>query len=362
MGNMLERPSARLLVDITAPERPDTFVTPAHRVLVVIPSLNEAEHLERLIRGLLAEAGAADLRIVIADAGSTDRTCDLVRSLAQRDRRVVLLTSGGRIAAAINEAVSAYGEDAKFLLRMDAHAEYPAHFCTRLLAIQSETGADSVVVRIATRGGRTCFQRAAAAAQNSWLGNGGAPHRNQLEGRWVEHGHHALMRMAAFRWVGGYDDAFLWNEDAELDVRLRAAGFRIYLAGSLSIIYNPGDSVGALYRQYFDYGRGRARNILKHRGRPKLRQLLPLGVAPALGLLLLAPLFPGLMAPALVWVIGCLGFGLVLGLKAQDRCVAAAGIAAMTMHVGWSFGYFAHLFAVMFRSGLEHGKSKLGDL
>lgn len=361
MGDMLERASARLLVGITAGERPDTFVTPTHRVLVVIPSLNEAEHLERLIRRLLAEAGATDLRIVIADAGSTDRTCDLVKSLAQRDRRVVLLASRKRRAGAINEAVGVYGEDAKFLLRMDAHAEYPPQFCARLMAIQSETGADSVVVGM-VKTGRTCFQRAAAAAQNSFLGDGGALHRNEPKGRWVEHGHHALMRMAAFRWVGGYDEAFLWNEDAELDVRLRAAGFRIYLAGSLSVICYPRDSVGALYRQYFDYGRGRARNLLKHGGRPKLRQLLPLGAAPALGLLLLAPLFPGLAAPAVAWAIGCLGFGLLLGRKTNDRCTAAAGIAAMTMHVGWSCGYFAHLFTVMFRAGLEYGKSRVGRL
>ncbi len=355
---MLEQPPARSPAGTAAGGRPDT--TAAHRVLVVIPALNEAEHLEGVISRLLAEAGETTLRIVVADGGSNDGTCDLVARLAECDHRVVLLANGKRIAAAINDAVNAYGRDAEFLLRMDAHAEYPRHFCARLLDTQSETAADAVVVSMVTRG-RTCFQRAAAAAQNSWLGNGGAPHRNAPQGRWVEHGHHALMRMAAFRTVGGYDEAFLWNEDAELDARLRAAGFGIYLAGSLSIVYHPRSSIRTLYRQYFNYGRGRARHLLKHRQRPKLRQLVPLGVAPALALLLLAPLFPALATPAVAWAAGCLGFGVFLGIKTTDPCGAAAGIAAMTMHAGWSFGYFAHLFGVALRVGRGLGRTKFAS-
>ena len=33
------------------------------------------------------------------------------------------------------------------------------------------------------------------------------------------------MRIAAFRGVGGYDESFSHNEDAELDYRLRQAGY-----------------------------------------------------------------------------------------------------------------------------------------
>jgi succinoglycan biosynthesis protein ExoA len=359
MSIQLRRPPAGSPLGGATDARACAAAPPAPRVLVVIPSLNEAEHLEGLITTLLAEAGTSSLRIVIADGGSTDGTCDLVRGLAERDDRVVLLASGKRIAAAINEAVGAYGGDAEFLLRMDAHAAYPAQFCARLLAVQAATGADSVVVSMLTEG-RTCFQRAAAAAQNSLLGNGGAAHRNEPTGRWVEHGHHALMSMAAFKAVGGYDEIFLWNEDAELDARLGAAGFRIYLAGALSIVYYPRRSLGALYRQYFNYGRGRARNVLKHRRRPRLRQLLPLAVAPALGLLLLAPLSAVFAVPAAAWALACLAFGLLLGLRARDVCAAAAGIAAMTMHVGWSLGFLAHLLAQGRRGGFASDNGKAG--
>ena len=86
------------------------------------------------------------------------------------------------------------------------------------------TKADSVVVSMNAEGS-ACLQRAAAAAQNSLLGNGGSSHRIRSDGRWVDHGHHALMTTAAFKAVGGYDEAFSHNEDAELDVRLTKADF-----------------------------------------------------------------------------------------------------------------------------------------
>jgi len=153
------------------------------------------------------------------------------------------------------------------------------------------------------------------------------------------------MKVSAFRAVGGYDEAFYWNEDAELDLRLRAHGFRIYLAGAVSIGYYPRRTIKALFRQYFNWGRGRAQNILKHRNRPRLRQVLPLVVAPALGMLMLVPISIVFALPALLWSLSSVTYGVLLGIRTGDRCAAAAGIAAMAMHAGWSLGFLRHLLA-----------------
>ena len=257
----------------------------------------------------------------------------------------VLMDNPGRIQAiGINDAVRKYGTGAKFLLRLDAHASYPAHYCEQLLKVQTRTNADSVVVSMFTEGS-TCFERAAAAAQNSILGHGGSAHRSNARGSWVDHGHHALMTMDAFNAVGGYDELFSHNEDAELDARLKAKGFHIYLTGETHLTYYPRNSVQALFRQYFNIGQGRARNFLKHRKNTKLRHLVLVAVAPAVCLLVLTP-FAGIFAvPAVAWALLCLGYGIVLGVRLRDPCAAAAGIAAMAMQSGWSFGFFRGLYA-----------------
>src|SRR2546421_453420 len=122
-------------------------------------------------------------------------------------------------------------------LNEEEHVEKTlAHFMA--LAAQRTTGADSVVVSMIAKG-VTCSQMAAAAAQNSKLGNGGSAHRRKAQGRFVDHGHHALLDVNAFRLVGGYDESFSHNEDAELDFRLTAAGCRIYLCAGADITYYP---------------------------------------------------------------------------------------------------------------------------
>ena len=176
-------------------KRPPNLTAP---VLAVIPCLNEEDHIESVVTRLLAEADRINLGIVVADGGSSDNSREIVNRLAQRDRRIVLMGNPMRIqAAGINAAVRRYGDEAQFLLRVDAHAHYPDRYCEHLLKVQARTQADAVVVSMNTEG-HTCFERAAAAAQNSILGNGGAAHRNEIGGRWVDHGHHALMTIDAF--------------------------------------------------------------------------------------------------------------------------------------------------------------------
>jgi succinoglycan biosynthesis protein ExoA len=166
---------------------------PSGSALVIVPCLNEQRHIEQVVAKLAREAERLDLKVIVADGGSSDRTCSIVQGIARSNARIALMENPKRIqSAAINAAVNKYGSGSRFLIRVDAHASYPDRYCEALLSVQARTQADSVVVTMRTVGS-SCFQRAAAAAQNSLLGNGGSAHRNETADRWVEHGHHALM-------------------------------------------------------------------------------------------------------------------------------------------------------------------------
>jgi succinoglycan biosynthesis protein ExoA len=247
----------------------------------------------------------------------------------------------------VNLAVRAFGAEAELFARVDAHAAYPGDFLTRLVQAQAETGAESVTVSMrATAADGACFQQAAACAQNSVLGAGGSPHRKGGARRWVDHGHHALFRTQAFLAAGGYDEGFTHNEDAELDVRLTASGGRILLAADILIDYAPRRAAPALARQYFNYGHGRARTMLKHRIPLKARQLAPAAVAPALLLAIASgPVAPVAALPAAAWLCGCLMYGLVLGVRRRSACACASGAAAAIMHAAWSCGFLAAVAA-----------------
>jgi succinoglycan biosynthesis protein ExoA len=175
------------------------------------------------------------------------------------------------------------------------------------------------------------------------LGNGGSAHRRLAQGGFVDHGHHALMDVNAFRFVGGYDESFSHNEDAELDRRLIVAGYRIYLCADADITYYPRKNPLSLFNQYKNFGNGRAKTILKHGVKPKLRQLMPVMVGPAVVVSLLWPLAPFLAIPAVLWATISLMFGIALGVRGKSWCAGGAGIAAMLMHLGFSFGFILQL-------------------
>src|SRR6185312_14371827 len=128
------------------------------------------------------------------------------------------------------------GQGKRWLVRMDAHAEYPEGYVSRLVAEAERTRATSVVVAMKAQG-QGCFQRAAAVAQNSFLGAGGSPHRRDGVEAFVDHGHHAFFDMERFVALNGYNETQSHNEDAEFDVRLTRSGGRIWLTRATSVTY-----------------------------------------------------------------------------------------------------------------------------
>jgi glycosyltransferase involved in cell wall biosynthesis len=319
-------------------------------ILAVIPCLNEEVNIERLVQHLVRESATCPMSIVIADGGSSDKTVEIAQKLAAAHSNVVYLHNPGRLqSAAVNLAVATYGKDTEYLIRLDAHADYPEHYCQTLVEEVKLTKADSVVVAMNTVG-KGGFQSAVAAAQNSKLGNGGSAHRlAATEGAWVDHGHHALMRIEAFNTTHGYDEHFSHNEDAELDVRLGKAGFKIWLTAKTSITYYPRAAPLPLLKQYISYGRGRVRTLMKHHVHPKLRQVLPAAVLPAFILMFIAPHSYLLHLPFKLWVLLCLGYGILLAVKAKDITIALAGPAAMIMHFGWSVGFWRELVETLWK-------------
>ena len=313
--------------------QPDTFFS------VLVPVLNEAQHIERCLKSLLAQIPEGGGELLVLDGGSSDGTLAIVERLARHHAALRIVANPGRLqSVGCNLGARIASSQSTALVRADAHAFYPSDFLRLCLSALRFTNATSVVVPMQTLG-KTPVQRAIAAAQNSLLGNGGSRHRRLGVSGYVDHGHHAAFDRRFFEAVGGYDESFSHNEDAELDVRSNAAGGRIWLCAEAAIEYFPRSTLLALGRQYRRHGAGRARTLLKHRRRPKLRQLIPLGVLAAAVLAVIGIWLPPLVLPLLLYVALCAGCSLLSAIKRRDVALLAAGPAAMVMHVSWSVGF-----------------------
>lgn len=311
----------------------DTFFS------VLVPVLNEARHIERCLVSLLSQIPEGGGELLMIDGGSDDGTLLIVERLARNHPILKIVPNPGRLQSiGCNMGARIADPQSTALVRADAHAFYPPDFLRLCVSALRAEGATSVVVPMKTRG-ETPVQRAIAAAQNSLLGNGGSRHRRLGASGYVDHGHHAAFDRRFFEQVGGYDPSFSHNEDAELDVRAKAAGGQIWLCTEAAIEYFPRSTFPALARQYRRHGAGRARTLLKHRQRPKLRQLVPLGVLGAGALGIVGFWSPPLMLPLLIYLGLCTAWSLMLASRHRDAALLSVGLAAIVMHVSWSVGF-----------------------
>jgi succinoglycan biosynthesis protein ExoA len=316
-------------------------------ILVVIPTLNEAGHIEDCVRSLMTgDSRIQSARVIVADGGSTDGTQDKVTRLAGEFPNVGLLHNPGRLqSAAVNLAARQEGAGRSILVRCDAHSIYPEGYVLAVADALRRHGVESLATPMDAVGD-TCFQRANAFIVDTPLGSGGSAHRGGRISQFVDHGHHAGFDLPTFLRLGGYDETFSHNEDGEYDRRLTASGGRIYLDADIRLKYVPRASVGALARQYYNYGRGRARNLMKHGDRPKLRQLIPPAVfGICLLSLLVAPVAPWtLLAPA-GYVALLLAASVLVAVRMKSPCGLLAGLASGTMHMAWSAGFFRQMLS-----------------
>lgn len=322
-------------------EPSDSGIDPS-QVLTVIPTLNEARHIETCIRSLMAgDAWLRSVPLIVVDGGSTDGTADIVEGLIAEFPNLRILHNPERFqSAAVNRAVSECASaDARYLVRCDAHSVFPLDFILSVASALLRTNAASVVIPMDARG-ETCFEKANAWIVDTPLGSGGSAHRGGRQSGYVDHGHHAGFDLTIFRSLGGYDGSFSHNEDAEYDERVAQAGGRIYLDATIRKIYFPRGTVGTLAKQYFNYGKGRARTIFKHGQRPKLRQMLPvLALFGSLFGLLAAPVFvPALILPAGYLAILAVA-SVFIGIVKRSPCGLLAGLASGTMHMSWAAGF-----------------------
>lgn len=327
--------------DIRTAQAAQAHVAGEH-VLAVIPVLNEALHVEACVRSLMTgDDRLRDVRLVVVDGGSKDETRELVTRLSAAFPNLSLIDNPERLqSAAVNLAARACGQGRKVMVRCDAHAIYPPGYIMRVADSLMARGVESVATPMDAVG-ESCFQKANAFIVDTPLGSGGSAHRGGRVSGFVDHGHHAGFDLAAFLANDGYDPTFSHNEDGEYDRRLRARGGRIFLDADIRLTYLPRASAVGLARQYFNYGKGRARNLMKHGDMPRLRQMIPPAtlVACVAGVLL-APVWQwALMAP--VGYVGLLAIASVyVALKMKSWCGLLAGAASAIMHMSWSAGFF----------------------
>jgi glycosyltransferase involved in cell wall biosynthesis len=312
-------------------------------VSVVVPCRNESEHIETCVRSILAQdLPPGGFEVIVADGMSDDGTREILAQLAKEDHRLRLIDNPAHTTArAMNLGIRfARG---RYIAIMGAHNEYAPDYVSASLRVIAESGADNVGGSMVCRG-ETWLQQAIAAAHHSPFSVGGARwHNISYEGP-ADTVFGGFYRREVFDRIGYFDESLHRNQDDEFNLRLSLAGGKIWHSPTIRSSYHPRATLGALLRQYLQYGFWKVLVMKKH-GRPaSLRHLVPgafvlsLVVLPG-GALIDSQFFSVWLALVGAYASANLSASIATAARASWRYLPALPVVFGCYHFGYGIGY-----------------------
>jgi glycosyltransferase involved in cell wall biosynthesis len=315
-----------------------------------MPVRNEAKYIERSLGAVLAQDYPADrMEVIVADGMSDDGTRDIIANLKSQapssngnGPTVKVIDNPKKIVAAgLNRAIEeSRGE---VIVRVDGHTIIEPDYVRQCVVALLRTGADNVGGKM-NAVGSGIIGGAIALGTSSPFGVGGARFHYSDDEEWVDTVYLGAWPRRVFDVIGGFDEEMVRNQDDEFNYRLRRRGGGILLVPSIKSIYYCRNSLGALWRQYFQYGFWKVRVMRKHPGQMRMRHFVP-GIF-VLTVIILAFLstffgkvFNLLVSILALYVVSAICFTLMKTGVEKTRSRIALPLVFLVLHVSYGAGF-----------------------
>jgi len=313
-------------------------------VSIIIPMRDEEKYIGRCLDSILASEFPEDqYEILVADGESQDASRGVVRAKAAEHPRIRLLHNPGRfVPSGMNLGIrQARG---RYILRMDAHSEYPPDYIATCISELKRTGAGNAGGRCITRPGNdTQMAKAIALFTQTRAGVGNASYRLGKGDCYVDTVPFGAFPREVFDRVGLYREDLVRNQDFELNARIRRAGYRIYLSSKISTVYYNSGTFRKFMRQAWMNGIWARRMWIRYPDSFCWRHAAPLGFAAGLlssmllGLWYRPVLWAGLSGLA-VYLALTLGTAVSIGASHGWKCSPYVVLVMPCYHFVYGFG------------------------
>jgi glycosyltransferase involved in cell wall biosynthesis len=219
---------------------------PRCSVTVIITVYNEEETIERLLDSLKVQSRQPD-EIIIADAGSTDRTQEIIQTYSERGYPIQLLVEpGANRARGRNLAIrQAKGE---VIASIDAGCQARSGWLESLVAPFEAESPPEVVSGF--------YQPEAYSVWEEAVGTATVPTLAEVNRReFLPSSRSAAFTRAAWERVGGYPEYVECAEDTAFDLALRRARCRFWFVPEALVSWRMKPFLHAVFRQFFRYAR-----------------------------------------------------------------------------------------------------------
>ena len=214
-------------------------------ISVILPVRNEERYIAACVDSIFSQDYPADqMEVIFVDGRSEDRTVELLHAMQKEHPQIVVLDNPNRtVPYAMNIGIA--HSSAPVIVRLDAHAEYPADYIRLSVETLLTQDCDNAGGVFETHG-RGFMGEAIAEMLKTPLGVGNATYRLTTEDGYVDTVPFGCFKRELFERIGGFDERMTRNQDNELNFRIRKNGGKA--TGSVSkktSIVLAGESAGS---------------------------------------------------------------------------------------------------------------------
>ncbi len=244
-------------------------------VSVIVPVLNEEKYINGCLDSLLKQDYPKEnLEIILVDGNSNDKTVDIIKEYTQKYSFIKLVSNPQKtVQYAMNIGIK--NSSGKYIVRMDAHAEYSSDYISKCIEYLKKTKAANVGGTTVVRG-KSFTQKVIAAAYHSPFALGGSKHYDENYEGYADTVAWGAFEREYLLKIGMYDEKLPRSEDDDLNFRIIERGDKIFVTPKIKSIYYPRDSFLKLFKQYFEYGKWKVAVIKKHHKPSRIAHLVPM--------------------------------------------------------------------------------------
>lgn len=245
-------------------------------VSVIMPVYNEESYIEQCVDSLLEQDyPRKDMEWIFVDGMSKDRTVELLERRQREYPEMIVIKKNPdkTVPYAMNIGIAA--ARGKYIVRLDAHAEYAPDYIRKCVFYLDTTDADNVGGVLETKA-KNDFGETIAKMLSTKFGVGNSQFRTNGNSGYVDTVPFGAFRREVFEKWGGYDERLTRNQDNEMNYRIRKNGGKIYMAQDIRLTYYCRDTVKGICKMGFQNGKWNVITMRFVPGSMGIRHFVPL--------------------------------------------------------------------------------------
>jgi len=227
-------------------------------ISIIIPVRNEELYIEKCLNSIINNDYPKNkMEVIVVDGHSIDKTQDLIKKYISNYNFIRLLLNPQKtVPYAMNIGIKK--SKGEYIIRMDAHSNYPINYFTKLIYWHQKLNADNVGgIVIAKSLNHSKLSQSILTVLSDKFGVGNSMFRtvNSKEFIKVDTVPFGCYKKEVFNKYGLYNEKLVRGQDIEFNKRIINKGGKIYLIPEIRVDYYAADNYQKLLKKYYNTGK-----------------------------------------------------------------------------------------------------------